>query len=55
MLFRDSNGEFKEICRLDYINDYDYYFAILNTNGYNDIPKEKDIIHNFMKLIKHTN
>ena len=31
MLFRDKQGKIIEICKKDYINDTDYYKAIMNT------------------------
>ena len=33
MLFRDKQGKIVEICKKDYINDTDYYKAIMNTKN----------------------
>lgn len=38
MLFRKSNGKFIELKRCDYVNDVEYYTAIIRTKGVLSTP-----------------
>ena len=54
MLFRNNNGELKNIKKIDYINDKDYYSTILtfiNTNV-NIINSHNTAMDNLINKIK---
>jgi len=56
MLFRNNNGELKNIKKIDYINDMDYYSTILkfmntNVNINNSHNTAMDNLINKIKLL----
>ena len=59
MLFPKSNGKFIELKRCDYVNDVEYYTAIIRTKGGSSTPSvcnpDARILKAFKNKIGNTN
>ena len=55
MLFRKFTGEIIEISKLNFINDTEYYKAILQSKDKYNIPKQENQVNTIIKLIEQTN
>ena len=52
MLFRDKKGNIIELCKNNYINDVEYYKAIMKIKGFISSAKGNNELERIMNLVK---